>query len=539
MRKILMILMTVILVSAMLLPQTAGANESVDTPTWYNKLKYVALGDSLAIGVNEQNKFGKSYTDFIAEELRAYHLLASFSKGYAFPGYTTTDVLTQMKANALRLADVGIQEDGLPERTLDAVTEADFITISAGANDLLRHVRMTDTGIIIDTANRDATFAQIAKNYEDIFATIYEVNPDAHVYVMGYYNAFAHVSEQYEAQAQQLLAQLNQTIATVAQAQNAVFIETAAAIDSDIDRYLPNPTNIHVSEAGYEVIAHQFLQYMSVLKQQTPSRLHVEALSTTSMQLTWDAPLFAEKVSHYSIYLNEQWYADVAATERQLTINDLTPGHVYNVEIRLVDMDGQHEVNLGLASWELLWSEPSQYVFTDIVAHPDAAYMDRAFRLEFVDGYADQTFRPHQNLTRAQVVKMIVKMLGIEPQHDAPFTDISIHAEETQQQIAAAYEAGIIKNINGEFRPNQYVTRAQLALMLTRAYTFVKNDFMVQRLPTFTDIEQYDEEAQRAIQVMHQRLIVTGWQGKFMPAQYAKRSHAAKMIVNTFDHLLN
>ena len=62
-------------------------------------------------------------------------LLNSFNKTFAMPGYTTKDVLKDIEENVTRE-----DANGKSVKLHDAIANADLITISAGANDVLAHV---------------------------------------------------------------------------------------------------------------------------------------------------------------------------------------------------------------------------------------------------------------------------------------------------------------------------------------------------------------------------------------------------------------
>lgn len=512
----------------------AAAENTTETPTWYPKLKYVALGDSLAFGIDDNNNMGLSYTDFLAQHLAKEHILHSFSKGYTFPGFTTDDVLRQLQTNATRIEGLGINDAALPAGTLDAVREADVITITAGANDLLRHVEQTGTELTIDIPALLATQQKVKQNYEQMFARIQEVNDDALVYVMGYYNAFAHLPAEMSAQAAQLITALNTTIEATTYEYGGIFVPTAAIIAENVEAYLPNPQNIHVSVAGYEAITEAFIAEVEKLTYEPIAYASAVATSPNNVTLSWKAPLYAEHVAYYTVYVDGEKVVDVQADETSVTLTELEPSTVYNFSVTFTD-NNERETTMPLNTWELTLSEPNTYAFTDIATHGDRFYIDRAAHLGLVSGYSDGTYRPSEQLTRAQVVKLLVSMLAIEHEQAAPFTDIAGYAEQTQHQIAAAYEAGLVQGNDGLFKPNAPVTRAQLALMLARAYTYLKDEEIATTQTAFIDIANYDEEAQQAIQFLYEEQIVAGWQGRYMPTNATMRSHAAKMIVNVMD----
>ena len=60
-------------------------------------------------------------------------------------------------------------------------------------------------------------------------------------------------------------------------------------------------------------------------------------------------------------------------------------------------------------------------------------------------GMKTGTFRPNEKLTRVQAAAIIVRGLGLKPDGAAPFTDIGNTTKETQAEIAAAYQYGIVQ----------------------------------------------------------------------------------------------
>ncbi|GBF35354.1 hypothetical protein DCCM_4477 [Desulfocucumis palustris] len=90
-----------------------------------------------------------------------------------------------------------------------------------------------------------------------------------------------------------------------------------------------------------------------------------------------------------------------------------------------------------------------------------------------VKGYPDGTFRPNEGLTRAEAAAMLTYALGLagEAPWTAGFTDVP-SGHWAAKSIWLAYNAGIIKGYpDGTFRPEAELTRAEgisLALRLTK-----------------------------------------------------------------------
>lgn len=92
-----------------------------------------------------------------------------------------------------------------------------------------------------------------------------------------------------------------------------------------------------------------------------------------------------------------------------------------------------------------------------------------------VKGYADGTFRPHQPITRGQSAKMLVKMLGLDTDDvvNPEYKDVA-ETNEYYGAIAALTEVDVFSGYaDGSFRPNEAITREQMARMLTTAYALM------------------------------------------------------------------
>ena len=82
-----------------------------------------------------------------------------------------------------------------------------------------------------------------------------------------------------------------------------------------------------------------------------------------------------------------------------------------------------------------------------------------------ISGYPDGTFRPHQSLTRAEAVKILLAARGIKPKSvldaELAFSDISGWEKKWVQHAA---QMGIVSGFaDGTFAPHQSLTRAEAA----------------------------------------------------------------------------
>ncbi|MGM0841727.1 MAG: S-layer homology domain-containing protein [Bacillota bacterium] len=90
---------------------------------------------------------------------------------------------------------------------------------------------------------------------------------------------------------------------------------------------------------------------------------------------------------------------------------------------------------------------------------------------EVISGYNDGTFRPTEEVTRAAAAAMIGRAIGLDgTQQKSSFKDVA-ESSFASGYIENAVEEEIIKGFtDGTFRPNQKVTRGQMAIFIARAF---------------------------------------------------------------------
>lgn len=89
------------------------------------------------------------------------------------------------------------------------------------------------------------------------------------------------------------------------------------------------------------------------------------------------------------------------------------------------------------------------------------------YRAGIFDGKSDGTFGVNDNLTRAQMAKVLVNAFHLEIQKGYIFEDV-YEDNWAKDYIATLFVYGIAKGSNGKYMPNQNVTRAQYATFLYR-----------------------------------------------------------------------
>ncbi|MDQ0177154.1 N-acetylmuramoyl-L-alanine amidase [Bacillus chungangensis] len=94
---------------------------------------------------------------------------------------------------------------------------------------------------------------------------------------------------------------------------------------------------------------------------------------------------------------------------------------------------------------------------------------------DVLSGYPDQTFRPNNNVTRAEAATLIGKAIGLNGEkRKTSFSDVKKDSFASGY-IQSAFEKGIISGDGaGKFRPESKITRWEMSVLITKAFQFTK-----------------------------------------------------------------
>ncbi|HEY4622281.1 MAG TPA: InlB B-repeat-containing protein, partial [Solibacillus sp.] len=105
--------------------------------------------------------------------------------------------------------------------------------------------------------------------------------------------------------------------------------------------------------------------------------------------------------------------------------------------------------------------------FQDVpLTHSDYDAIQNLQRAGIIDG-SNGKFLPEEKMTRAQLAKVLVMLMGITPEGVSSFSDVDSH-HWSANYIAVLEREGITLGDNGKFHPNTPVTRAQFVTFLYR-----------------------------------------------------------------------
>lgn len=111
-----------------------------------------------------------------------------------------------------------------------------------------------------------------------------------------------------------------------------------------------------------------------------------------------------------------------------------------------------------------------QTVFTDLPAnHEFLPYVRFLKQQGIISGYKDGTFKPNEPLTRAQMAKLLATAFKLNGHPTKPFKDVGGGHWAVNYIDALAANGITTGKPDGTFAPNEHVTRAQAAAFLSRA----------------------------------------------------------------------
>jgi lysophospholipase L1-like esterase len=210
-------------------------------------LNIVAIGDSLTEGVGDSSKQG-GYVP---------HVVKFISEQKAVADVRVTN-----------LGKRGNRTDQLLERlNQDQISaqmaRADIIFMTIGGNDMMKVVRDFFYNISLETFEKEQN--KYEKRLSQVLNRIRELNPDARIYLIGFYNPFLHSLKSVN-EINIIVKQWNEASETIAKRYPDVTYVRVEDVFQVQDSLLAKD-QFHPNKKGYELIAQRINEY--VLEQQS------------------------------------------------------------------------------------------------------------------------------------------------------------------------------------------------------------------------------------------------------------------------------
>ncbi len=182
---------------------------------------------------------------------------------------------------------------------------------------------------------------------------------------------------------------------------------------------------------------------------------------------------------------------------------------------------------------EVLKASAEEPVFSDIL--PNSEYYQSISFLKkngMISGYDDNTFRVEKNLSRAELIKILISTKRVYPlalNYNNCFADV--HNEWFAPSICLAKENGWVQGYeNNKFLPNNELTRAEALKMILTSFD-LKIDGNNKNLNQFADVKNDDWFYQYTLFALNNNLLKENPEiDLFNPMDKATRGFAVEII---------
>ncbi len=163
-------------------------------------------------------------------------------------------------------------------------------------------------------------------------------------------------------------------------------------------------------------------------------------------------------------------------------------------------------------------------------------YVDYVSNKGWMNGDSDGTFRPADNITRAEYVTVLVnkeKPVALTQKTLLDVPSDAWYSDYMSRGVAAGYITG---DDNGTYRPDDYITREEACMILYRAAGLAPTDTDVL---TFSDKDDISIWATEVINKLVAEGVISGYDdGTFKPKANITRAEIAVLLMNADQKLV-
>lgn len=154
-------------------------------------------------------------------------------------------------------------------------------------------------------------------------------------------------------------------------------------------------------------------------------------------------------------------------------------------------------------------------------------------REQIMSGYSSGNMMPDENINRLEAVILLVRALGLELEDPKGyFKDVPASKFGTDY-IVTAVKSGILSGFSdGTFRPTQTVTRAEMSMMIARAFQLKEG---TESVPAFKDVNE-NISGYADIRKVVSNGIAQGFEGNiFKPYEKMNRATYAVFLSRAYN----
>jgi len=171
-----------------------------------------------------------------------------------------------------------------------------------------------------------------------------------------------------------------------------------------------------------------------------------------------------------------------------------------------------------------------QVRLTDLENHWAKGNIQKLINQGVIGGYPDNTFRPNNSITRAEFTKILVKAMGFAEVKPASPTFADVPSSSWAYGVVeVAAGAGLVKGSEGKFRPDDPITRQEIAVLLVRGLG--KEADVIGTVPNFADASRIAPWARGQVIIAAKERLINGYpDNTIKPVKNSTRAEAAVMV---------
>lgn len=180
---------------------------------------------------------------------------------------------------------------------------------------------------------------------------------------------------------------------------------------------------------------------------------------------------------------------------------------------------------------------PAARAFSDAQGSWAADVIEKTRSYGLMEGYADGTFGVGRDITRGEFVTILCRMFSWETVTPQAPSYIDCAAGKWCYSYVETARAHDVMDASGAFRPDDYISREEMAVMLVRAlgYSTLAQSLSSLALP-FTDVKSNTGYIAIAYDIgMITGVTASDGSLRFLPHNSAKREEAAAMLVRVYE----
>jgi hypothetical protein len=188
----------------------------------------------------------------------------------------------------------------------------------------------------------------------------------------------------------------------------------------------------------------------------------------------------------------------------------------------------------------------SDITFKDVANNWSKKFIDTMVNKQIIAGYVDGTFKPRNNVTRAEFVSILVNALGVKTVGASTygFTDVASN-KWYADAINSAAKLGLIAGKGDKtFSPEATITRQEAASIVANALKFVAKPVMVTATESTSLFTSYKDKAKVAnwakenVAIAIKSGIILGVSPTALnPVGTSSRAEAVTMLSNFLEHV--